>query len=455
MDRLHNSICSPQALAWLSRLLSERLHLSVTIELNDDNSHFIITDIDGVLFDIPRFHKDSAIDSGDIVTIGFQDTSLPHIQSLYAFKTNKEEDDSLSAFQIEDNQARFTCDPLSLIYCQLTRIEELETPVLDKHERFQAKESLGYKAGFLTVPIVDHWLQVMSATLADLRDDYSPSHPQYEVLLTHDVDVPYRYNFIHPLIFAKFVAGRLRHQEFGLLLGFIPYLLGRRGDPADTFDFIMSLSEKYGLRSEFYFIPDRTSFWMDGNYNLDQSKIKNLLKQISDRGHAIGAHFSYNTFLDKAQIKVEHDKLAHTLRDISSDLKPCGGSRMHYLRWRSWQTAHALGNAQIHYDTTLGYAEQTGFRCGTCLPYQPFDPVTLAELPLTIIPLTIMEGTIWGENYMGLTDEADFLEECYRMIKTVYDVGGICNILWHNSDLSEDWQKSLYSKVLDYAKNPA
>ena len=287
-----------------------------------------------------------------------------------------------------------------------------------------------------------------------MRPHYSPPSRQYELLITHDVDVPYRYNFMNPLMLGKFIAGRLVRREFRKLLDFAFYLVGHKPDPADTFDFIMSLSEKHGIKSEFYFIPDRTSPWMDGNYNLEQTKIKELIGVIGKRGHQIGAHFSYNTFRDKAKIQHEHQKLERILNEVSQDLKPCGGSRMHYLRWQSWITAQNLSNSNIRYDTTLGFAEQTGFRCGTCHSYKPFDPIKLSTIPLKIIPLTIMEGTIWGENYMGLTDEMSFLNESYDMIKKVYNVGGICNILWHNSDLTEDWQKSLYSKVLDYAKNP-
>ena len=454
MSILENTICSPEALSWLSEYLSTRTQLSLKVEIGADRKYFILSDDEGKLFVIPRFQSNNMPNSNDVVSFDYKDAAHPHISTLFAFRTKNTLKNAPSPFMMNDGFVSFFCDPLSFIYFQLTRIEELETSDLDRHERFKAKNALAYHSKFLSYPVVDHWVEVIAQNISRIRLSYTRPTPKYELLLTHDVDVPYRYNFINPLMLGKFVAGRIVRREFTKLFDFGSYLLGRKSDPADTFDFIMSLSELHNIKSEFYFIPDRTSPWMDGNYNLEQSKIKNLIKNIWQRGHSIGAHFSYNTFRSKTKIAHEHKKLERILNEVSQDLKPCGGSRMHYLRWQSWITAQNLSKSNILYDTTLGFAEQTGFRCGTCHSYKPFDPITLAIIPLKIIPLTIMEGTIWGENYMGLTDEKQFLNESFDMIRKVYDVGGICNILWHNSDLSEDWQRSLYSKVLDYAKNP-
>ena len=69
-------------------------------------------------------------------------------------------------------------------------------------------------------------------------------------------------------------------------------------DLYDTFDLIMSMSEKRSLRSSFNFIPANTAGAIDGAYTLDDPNIRRLLTAIAERGHEIGFHPGYATFDD-------------------------------------------------------------------------------------------------------------------------------------------------------------
>ena len=74
-------------------------------------------------------------------------------------------------------------------------------------------------------------------------------------------------------------------------------------DINNTFDFIMDLSERKGLRSAFYFIADHTAGEVDGIYHLDNPWIRKLMRKIHKREHEIGLHASYNSFRNPDQIK--------------------------------------------------------------------------------------------------------------------------------------------------------
>ena len=43
-------------------------------------------------------------------------------------------------------------------------------------------------------------------------------------------------------------------------------------------------------------------------------------------------------------------------------------------------------------------------------------------------------------------------QEFVAIIDRVREVNGVCNLLWHNSDLTEEWQKDLYVRVVEYAR---
>lgn len=56
---------------------------------------------------------------------------------------------------------------------------------------------------------------------------------------------------------------------------------------------------------------------------------------------------------------------------------------MHYLRWGHPTTLQAWNDAGMDYDSTLGYADSPGFRCGTCFEYPAFNPITQQQLAIS------------------------------------------------------------------------
>ncbi|WP_234909911.1 polysaccharide deacetylase family protein, partial [Vibrio anguillarum] len=117
------------------------------------------------------------------------------------------------------------------------------------------------------------------------------------------------------------------------------------------------------------------------------------MRRIHERGHEIGLHPSYGTFQQPELIKQEAERLKRICAEESIDQHVWGG-RMHYLRWEQSTTMRAWAGAGMTYDSTLGYADRPGFRCGTCFEYPAFDPVAQEQLNLRIRPLVVMECTV-------------------------------------------------------------
>lgn len=345
-------------------------------------------------------------------------------------------------------------DILGLTFWMLSRQEEVDAQVLDRHCRFPASASHAGRHGYIDRPVVDEWLAVLGQVIrcqwprAVLRQHRFTQRP------THDVDRPSRYGFAHDVRLARVIAGdvlRNRRPQALLVAPWVRLRTRRRLhplDPLNTFDWLMNVSERHGLTSAFYFICGRTDPRKDADYEPEHPAMRHLMRQIHERGHEVGLHPSYHTFRNPKELANEAERLRRVCAEEGIEQEQWGG-RMHYLRWQMPLTLQGYVQAGLDYDTTLGYAEAPGFRCGTCFEYPAFDPVKGEPLPLRIRPLIAMEASVISPLYLGLgVGEEAF--ECFSRLKArCRAVGGTFTLLWHNSELTTSAQRALYQRVLD------
>ncbi|NLC36033.1 MAG: hypothetical protein GX772_06250 [Alcaligenaceae bacterium] len=344
-------------------------------------------------------------------------------------------------------------DVLGLAYWMLSRHEELGSYALDPHGRFPAEASHAFRHGYLERPIVDEWFEVLGRAMRITWPRLSLRQHQYSIRLTHDVDTPVRYGLIGAGRLARNIMVDLlreRQRDRQALLR-APALWKRseqrldERDPFNTFDWIMDRSEKAGLRNAFYFICGRTDNRRDGHYPPGHPAILTLMRRIHKRGHEVGLHPSYNTYLDAHALKTEADQLRRFCEQAGVRQQTFG-VRMHYLRWQTPETPRGLEAAGLAYDTTLGYARHPGFRCGTCHEYQAFDPQRGQALKLRLRPLIVMESTI----IQGLRPQDSRAAEARlaRLMRACHRVGGSFTLLWHNTMLEYPHQRQVYESVL-------
>jgi hypothetical protein len=98
-------------------------------------------------------------------------------------------------------------------------------------------------------------------------------------------------------------------------------------------------------------------------------------------------------------------------------------------------------------DSTLGYAHNEGFRCGTGDIFTVFDFLERRQLHVKERPLIIMDGTL-RQQYSH--EQALTIIQYYISIGRKYNSS--ITLLFHNSSFyGEGWEgyDSLYSKSLD------
>lgn len=356
--------------------------------------------------------------------------------------------------QFSESGCQVNFDILGFVFWMLSRREELNRSDLDEHGRFPAIASHAYKNNYLERPVIDEWLLILRQVICRTWLGIQLKQSKFAVQLSHDVDRPSRYVFGGQSDFIRSLIGDVikRKDISSIVKGPLARYFGGGGiskfDPFNKFDWIMKKSEAKGVRSAFYFIAGNTDNKRDANYNLADARIRGLMKQIHFRGHEIGLHPSYNTYIDSYSLNSE----AERLRNICSEERICQdiwGGRMHYLRWKSSVTLALLDKAGQQYDATLGYADIPGFRCGTCFEYPGFDFEKKRHLDIRIRPLISMECSVSSPLYLGL-GFGDLAFQKFNSLKTsCKSVGGVYSLLWHNSELVTGEQMNLYEEILN------
>ena len=213
----------------------------------------------------------------------------------------------------------------------------------------------------------------------------------------------------------------------------------KKNDPYDTFDQILSLENKYGASSSFYFMtePDYS-----GGYQLNSKKTLKIIERLKAANAEVGLHSGYYSYNNLGVFQEQKNNFTSTVNEKSP------GCRQHFLRWKTPDTWRIQEKCGIAYDATLCYADYEGFRAGICHPFQPFDLLENRILNIWEIPLTIMDGTL--SNYRNVAPiEGLSIVESY--IETVKKYGGVMVLLWHNSFFDPDsypgWT-NIYENIL-------
>lgn len=353
-----------------------------------------------------------------------------------------------------EGELRLPIDVFGSAFFMLSRYEEVALQTRDLHQRFPASASHAFANDYLDRPIVDEYIELLWQAMSRLWPGLKRRTTEFRMLVSHDVDAPARYGPYLPVprLMRACAGDIIRRRDpkamaRGLAIGLRARTDLHPADPFNTFEWLMAVSEQHGLKSAFYFMSGRTDPTRDAAYEPEHPAIRRLMRRIYTRGHEIGLHPSYGSYLTPSIIARE----ARRLRQVAQEegiVQTAWGGRMHFLRWAHPTTLYGWEQAEMSYDSTLGYADRAGFRCGTCHEYPAFDPVAGKALKLRIRPLVAMECTVIAARYMNLGHGAEAFAVFERLKAACRAVGGNFTLLWHNSHLTTEEDRELYKSVL-------
>ena len=353
----------------------------------------------------------------------------------------------------DDSVVKIGIDIFGSAFFMLTRYEEVVSKERDIHGRFPAAASLAFKEGFLTRPIVNEYVEIFWSALVKLDPELVRKERKFELVLTHDVDKPYKFLFMNLKRFVKLLAAdvlkrRSLKQAFRDFCGFITVKSGKtERDPYNTFSKIMNMSESVGVKSHFYFIAENYGKLLNSDYDLYNEKIVEIIENIKKRGHIAGLHISYDAAHDAEKMKKEAEKFCRVAEKAGIDTGLLE-ARHHFLRVsvpESWRIMEECG---IKRDLSLSFADHAGFRSGTCYEYPLFDLPAGKKLNLIEIPLIVMECSVIDERYMN----CGVGEKSFEFIKYLMNTTALFNgkfvLLWHNNRFEDTGETALYMKLL-------
>jgi hypothetical protein len=355
----------------------------------------------------------------------------------------------------DDIEKIITCriDFFSGIFFMLTRWEEYVIKERDKFERFPEKQSLSIRKGLAHRPVVDEYTEMLWNMLQYLGYSGLRKITYYEPVITHDVDHILRYRSFPK--FLRILAGDLflRKKPARILSTIKEYYqikTGRKKDSFDTFNVLMDLSEGIETKSHFYFLSQTQSKESDPKYDnydfrydINGSDVFSIIKNIKDRGHIVGIHGSYFSYNN---CDLYSDEISR-LRNFSGSVDE---GRQHYLRFIIPHTWMIEEKNKIKMDSTLGFTDEIGFRCGTCHEYGVFDFLERARIDLIELPLLIMDVALAKIS----NDPVDFYNRTCAIIDTVRKYKGKFVLLWHTNSFNVyEWEKyqKYYSDIIHYA----
>jgi hypothetical protein len=439
------------ALNWLSLILKERFGYNFTISYRDLSIRLSVNDFESGYIFFPKLeenfyqiHSELECERWDAMKENWRGVFKSPIPAPSSSKLINPLIDKATDHYI------IHYDILGLTYWMLNRIEEIGRTDLDAHGRFPAVNSHAYINDYLDRPIVDEWLFVLGLVIKKMWPNIILKKHQYTMKLSHDVDRPSRYGFKNFRGLIRTIGGDLLKEKKIISILLAPYIKFttkkelHSKDPFNTFDWIMDKSEAKGLKSSFYFICGGIHK-NDADYNLEDPAIGDLIRKIHTRGHEIGLHPSYDTFQSPSLINREFNALKKFCNDEGIYQENWGG-RMHYLRWEHPATLQAWEDAGLDYDSTLGYADKPGFRCGTCFEYPSYNPLSNKILKIRIRPLIVMECTIISKRYLGLGSTQAAQERVLYFNDVCKKVNGCFSLLWHNSEIKGN--EFIYSAIL-------
>ena len=331
----------------------------------------------------------------------------------------------------------YPIDILASSFFMLSRWEEYVNPERDTHNRFPAKASIAYKHGFLDRPIVNEYVELLWILLEKIGCTQKRKSRTYKIVPTHDVDRPFLFTSLFQNI--RLFGGYIKRGDFQGLFDFCKYAI-KGIDPWDTHDLFMDLSEKSNVKSYFFFLPKGNNKH-DGRYEVSDPKIKKLYRRIKNRGHHIGFHPSYDAYNDIELFQNEKKNLEEA---VGEKMK---FGRQHFLRFSTPYTWQIWNKSGMDWDSTMSYADYSGFRCGVCYPFPVFDIKHRKQLKLRERPLIVMEGSLIGYEELSLEEAKKKIDNLKSEVK---QYNGEFVFLYHNSSFFEGSYRQLGHQLVHH-----
>ena len=374
------------------------------------------------------------ISEGKIVWKKWKNISIPFLFN----DSDKEE-----VLTNKDNRIIINYDIVASSFYFLSGWNEYVSSEKDDFGRVKYNSTLIHRLKIDGVPVVNYYFDILSDAINQITGQTSKKdwhQHTFAVALSHDIDV----------CNGAWLQGSFSEFKKKRFLSIPKLILNRWFGKDDWFNFnkITGLERKYNANSTFYFLPrkGKVNKWKNADYDIKSTDIKKAIRDLSENGNEIGVHGSFGTHNNSELLMQDMARIQDNIVE---------GNRFHFLMFDVSRTTSVLENTNVKYDTSIGFAEQMGFRRGTCLPFYLFNFEKKQISTVLEIPLIVMDASLIFKKYMGLSQK-ESVPAVIALIEEVKKFNGVLSILWHNTSFSDykytGWC-DVYEQIISYCKD--
>lgn len=329
-------------------------------------------------------------------------------------------------FAEDDDRYTLPFDLFSAAFYLISRYEEYQPYTPDKHGRYPAIESILFKNGWLTRPIVDEWLHAFRQ-LMEQAWGISITPRSFSFIPSYDIDMAYSHSYKGIKRIAGAYIRALLKGDVEQISQRTQVLKKKVADPYDSFAWLRHLHERLHYKPLYFILCALKTTPFDRNIHPRHPAMIRVIKQLGKEGH-VGIHPSYYA--------THYDQVAKekaTLQDIMG--RSVSLSRQHYIRAIMPATFHVLMDNDITDDYSMGYGTHLGFRAGTGSSFPWYDLGKEAVTPLRVHPFCFMDTTAHYDMHLSLSDAFALLRE---MAQTLQVTHSTLISVFHNFSLGTD-----------------
>jgi hypothetical protein len=286
-----------------------------------------------------------------------------------------------------DDGGWFGFDVFETIFFHISRYEEWQCTQaqVDEHGRMRSGEMFLVRHGLHRQPVVDQLVAAFYGAIG-----LGPRQLKTSLRLTHDIDILEKYPSFFKFLRAEASMVFYQRSLEGLLGVGRQYFRKVTGGEPDPFDTYAWLFRQGGVGERLvYFLAGGRRRRLEGHFSMESPRARQVLQLAEERGYAIGLHPSYDSPDDERIFRKEKQ----TLEAVAG--RQVEASRQHFLRWRFPDTPRVLEAGGIAEDSTLGFSDMIGFRCGTGFGYRLYNfeaerPWEFREVPPVVMDVALL-----------------------------------------------------------------
>lgn len=335
-------------------------------------------------------------------------------------------------------------DLFSASFYLITRYEEYLCKKTDCHGRYPFEESIAYRNGFITRPVVDEWCYVLKGKLLQYDAELFSHTPNFRFQPTIDVDNVFAYKNYGVVKTTLCCLRDVMKGKFHDVKRRLKTVVGHTPDP------FFNLEEIYRIHSEADLHPifflhcgsfgkyDKKSIWPSLSY-------RRVRRFLASQG-VVGLHPSYHSSKRRFLFDLECRNMIWHKNNDATEERPV---RFHYLRMQIPDTYELLLEKGITSDWSLCYSNLPGFRASTSHPFFFYDLKKEEETTLMLYPTTLMDKTLHSDLKLTCEKSLSLMKEYEDRIRAV---NGVFITLFHNDHFAEgfgwDGWKSMYESFI-------